>query len=54
MRQRGSKKKRSRGWGAARREVTMTAHIMLDNAPFGPDDLQIAGQAFDSARECRR
>jgi hypothetical protein len=27
----------------------MTAHIMLDNAPFGPDDLQIAGQAFDSA-----
>ena len=32
----------------------MTAHIMLDNAPFGPDDLQIAGQAFDSAWEAGR
>jgi hypothetical protein len=27
----------------------MTAHIMLDNAPFGPDDLEIARQAFDGA-----
>jgi hypothetical protein len=29
----------------------MTAHIMLDDAPFGPDDLGIAKEAFDSAWE---
>jgi hypothetical protein len=27
----------------------MKARIMLDNAPFGPDDLEIARQAFDAA-----
>jgi hypothetical protein len=27
----------------------MTAQIMLDNAPFGPDDLENARQAFDGA-----
>ena len=29
--------------------VLMKARIMLDNAPFGPDDLGIARQAFDGA-----
>jgi hypothetical protein len=29
----------------------MKARIMLDNAPFGPDDLGIARQAFDGAWE---
>ena len=29
----------------------MKARIMLDNAPFGPDELQIARTAFDGAWE---
>jgi len=29
----------------------MKARIMLDNAPFGPDDLEVARQAFDSSWE---
>jgi hypothetical protein len=27
----------------------MKARIVIDNAPFGPDDLEIAWQSFDSA-----
>ena len=29
----------------------MKARIMIDNAPFGADDLRIAREAFDSAWE---
>jgi hypothetical protein len=29
----------------------MKARIMIDNAPFGPDELQIARTAFDGAWE---
>jgi hypothetical protein len=32
----------------------MKARIMLDNAPFGPEDLEIARRAFDSlVNDCR-
>jgi hypothetical protein len=39
-----------RGSGTAGGKA-MKARIMLDNAPFGPDDLEIARQAFDGAWE---
>ena len=35
--------------GPFRQGGLMKARIMLDSAPFGPDDLEIARQAFDSA-----